>query len=280
MKPYRHIHGFLQLFVCGLGLCSVVPVMAAAIQKLPASDEQLRQLAKLPENSIANLISLPIQNNFDFGIGPAKAMRYTLNVQQVIPFSLNDDWNLITRTIVPFIHADNTGLPGDKNRSGLGDITQSFFVSPQKPVGGWIMGGGPVFRYPTAADSALGIKKWSAGPTAIFIRQDDSSTYGGLFNHLWSFAGSGRRKPLNLTFMQPVVAYNFKTATTIAMSSETLYDWRNDQWTVPLNITVAQMFRIGAQPLRVAIGPRVYVERPAGGPDWGMRFQIIFPFPK
>lgn len=257
-----------------------------AAEPAPADDvatdvdkPELQRLAKMLENPIANLINVPIQNNWDFGIGPAKAMRYTLNVQPVIPFTVNQDWNLITRTIVPFIHAESPTV-GGPDKSGLGDITQSFFLSPQKPVGGWIVGGGPVFRYPSATDSALGGEKWGAGPTAIFIRQDGGFTYGGLVNHLWDFAGESGRSDLNQTFIQPVVAYGFKSATTLAVSSEALYDWPSVQWTVPVNLTVAQMFRIGNQPVRVAIGGRIYAERPSGGPDWGMRFQVVFPFPK
>jgi len=106
---------------------------------------------------------VPLQSNWDFSIGPAHAMRYLLNVQPVIPFSLTAEWNLITRTIVPFIHAESPVAWGS-TRSGLGDILQSFFFSPSKPINGWILGAGPVFLYPSATDKALGGEKWGAGP--------------------------------------------------------------------------------------------------------------------
>src|SRR5262249_10842411 len=102
-----------------------------------------------------------------FGIGRADAMRYTLKVQPVIPISLGKEWNLITRTIVPFIHAESP-IPGGDGAGGIGDIEQSFFLSPKEPLAGWILGAGPVFLYPTASDDALGSGKWGAGPTAVY----------------------------------------------------------------------------------------------------------------
>lgn len=248
----------------------------------PNPQQDLAALAKMLENPIAKLVQVPIQNNFDFGIGPANAMRYTLNVQPVIPFTLSEDWNLITRTIVPFIYAEKTGTgdPEDKDRAGLSDITQSFFFSPVKPVGGWILGAGPVLRYPSATDSFLGGEKWGAGPTAVALQQNAGWTYGGLVNHLWDYAGESSRGRLNQTFIQPFVARGIGPGATVALSSEMLYDWPSGQWTVPVNLTFAKMFRFGKQPVRIAVGGRVYAERPPGGPDWGLRFQLIFPFPR
>lgn len=272
MKP------FFQLLVA-LSLLALPLRAYPADDALPTqSSEQLR-LAKLLENPVANLISLPIQNNWDFGIGPRDALRYTLNVQPVIPVTLSKNWNLITRTIVPYIYQQApTALSQD--HSGLGDMTQSFFLSPSKPVAGLILGVGPVFRYPSASNSELGGEKWGTGPTLLVIRQDKSWTYGGLVNHIWSFAGPSDRRNVNATFIQPVVAYNFKTATTISLASESLYDWEGAEWTIPIQIGVAQMLKFGKQPVRLAFALRSYVQRPAGGPDWGTRFQITFPFPK
>ena len=237
-------------------------------------------LAKKLQNPVANLISVPMQSNWDFGIGPAHAMRYLLNVQPVIPFSLTAEWNLITRTIVPFIHAESPVTWGS-DAGGLGDIVQSFFLSPKAPTsGGWILGAGPVFLYPSASDDALGAEKWGAGPTAVFLKQDSGWTYGLLANHIWSFAGKSSRADVSTTFLQPFVSYTTKTYTTFGLNTESTYDWENKRWIVPLNATVAQMLKIGGQPIQLQLGGRVYADRPDGGPNWGLRFAVTFLFPK
>jgi len=146
---------------------------AAPTGGTPQGDQktEMQRLAKML-NPVAKLISVPIQSNWDFGIGPANAMRYTLNVQPVIPFTMNEDRNLITRTIIPYIYAESP-TPDGKSKSSLSDITQSFFFSPSKSVNGFILEAVLVLRYPTATDSALGGEKWSAGPTGLVFRPMD-----------------------------------------------------------------------------------------------------------
>jgi hypothetical protein len=236
------------------------------------------ELAKKLQNPVASLISVPLQSNWDFGIGSANAMRYTLNVQPVIPFSLNAEWNLITRTIIPVIHAESP-VAGGSDAGGLGDTVQSFFFSPKEPVGGWILAAGPVALWPTATDSALGSGKWGAGPTVLALRQEHGWTYGALANHIWSYAGWGDRN-VNATFLQPFVSYTTKTYTTFGLNTESTYDWEQSQWTVPINVLLSQLVKIGGKPVQFQVGYRYYAEKPDGGPDWGLRFTVTFLFPK
>ena len=246
----------------------------------PSDAANAAELAKKLQNPIASLISVPIQNNWDFGIGPADAMRYTVNIQPVIPFSLTTDWNLITRTILPVIYAESP-VPGGDNTAGLGDIVQSVFFSPKAPTsGGWIWGVGPVFLYPSATDDALGAEKFGLGPTAVVLKQQHGWTYGMLVNHIWSVAGNGSRDEVNATFIQPFVSYTTKTFTTFGVNTETTYDWEHEQGTVPLNWTVQQLLKIGPQPIAVQLGVRYYAEKPEGGPDWGLRFAMTLLFPQ
>jgi len=236
------------------------------------------ELAKATVNPVAAVITVPIQNNWDFGIGAADAMRYTANVQPVIPIALDKDWNVIVRTIMPLIYAESP-QPGGSDRNGLGDILQSFFLSPQKPVNGWILGAGPAMLYPTATDSALGAGKWAAGPTVVALRQEKGFTYGILANQLWTYAGWGNQE-VNATFLQPMFGYTTRTLTTFLVNTETTYDWHVGQATVPLNFMATQLLKIGRQPLALQLGYRYYVEKPDGGPDWGLRFQVTFLYPK
>ena len=238
------------------------------------------ELAKKLQNPIADLISVPVQNNWDFGIGAADAMRYTVNIQPVIPVSLTHDWNLIIRTILPVIYAESP-VPGGDTKAGLGDITQSFFLSPKAPTsGGWIWGVGPVFLYPSATERALGAEKLGLGPTAVVLKQEHGWTYGLLLNHIWSVAGPSSRDEVNATFMQPFLTYTTKSFTTFGINTETTYDWEHQQGTVPINWFAQQLLKIDKLPIAFQLGVRYYAEKPEGGPDWGLRFVTTLLFPK
>jgi hypothetical protein len=236
------------------------------------------ELAKKLQNPIASLISVPLQNNFDFGAGPkGDGFQYKLNIQPVIPFSLSKDWNLITRAILPVVYQEN--IIGTSSQSGLSDLTESLFFSPKKDFHGWIWGAGPVFLFPTATHDLLGTEKWGAGPTAVFLKQEHGFTYGMLVNHIWSYAGESDRANFNSTFLQPFLSYTSRTQTTFALNTESTYDWTHEQWTVPLNLSVKQLVKIGGAPVQFEFGGRYYAERPVNGPDWGLRFTVTFLFP-
>ena len=236
------------------------------------------ELVKQTLNPVASLVSVPDQNNWDFGIGPANAMRFTANIQPVIPVTLNKDFNLIIRTIMPMIYAESP-VKGGNDHSGMGDITQSFFISPKEPIGGWIVGAGPVFYYPFATDPALGAGQWGAGPTFVVLQQKKGWTYGMLANHIWSFTG-WTDQTVNATYLQPFLSYSTKTYTTFTVNTESTYNWQAGEATVPLNFTVTQLLKIGKQPISFQLGYRYYAQRPVNGPDWGLRFAITLLFPK
>ena len=183
-------------------------------------------------NPVASLISVPLQYNYDGNYGPDDdGSKSLLNIQPVWPFSLGEKWNLITRTIVPIV-AQHEIRPGT-DESGVGDILQSFFFSPKAPVGGWILAIGPAILYPSASDDVLGGEKWGAGPTALALKQTQGWTYGLLTNHVVSFAGEDDRADISSTFLQPFLTYVTKTRTTLALNTESTYDWENEQWSVP-----------------------------------------------
>jgi hypothetical protein len=243
-----------------------------------ATGDQAVELAKQLQNPVASLISVPFQNNFDFNLGPNNdGFKYTLNFQPVIPVSLSKDLNLIIRTIVPII-SQNDVIPGT-SQSGLGDIVQSLFFSPKKPVGGLILGFGPVFLWPSGTNDFLGSEKWGAGPTGLVLKQTGGWTYGLLFNHLWSYAGNDQRDYVSATFLQPFISYTTKTKTTFGVNTESTYDWHNSQWTVPINVSVSQLLKVGKVPVQFALGAKVYADGPSGAPDWGLRFVLTPLFP-
>ena len=238
------------------------------------------ELAMKLQNPISNLISVPFQSNFDFGAGPkGDGFQYKLNIQPVVPFSISKDWNLITRMILPVISQHN--IIGTSSQSGLSDTVLSFFFSPKAPTsGGWIWGAGPVLLLPTATNNLLGAEKSGAGPTAVVLKQDGGWTYGALANHILSYNGTSSRQSVNSTFLQPFVSYTTTQQTSYDVSTESSYDWANHQWTVPLLFTVAQLVTIGETPVQFQLGARYYAEKPANGPEWGLRFGVVLLFPK
>jgi hypothetical protein len=259
---------------------TLTPKYAAEAPSAPAGGSDSVELAKKLSNPVASLISLPLQFNYDEGYGPKDAYKLTLNMQPVVPLTLNEEWNLIVRTIVPVVYQDSLA-DGIDSKFGLGDTVQSFFFSPKAPTsGGWIWGVGPVFLWPTSTDEILGGEKWGAGPTGLILKQEKGFTYGVLANHIWSYAGDSNRSEVNATFIQPFIAYTWPTATTINFNTESTYDWTNDQWTIPLNLSISQLVKFGKQPVQFAIGPRYWAESPDGGPEWGARFTLTFLFPR
>jgi len=242
--------------------------------------EEAAELAKKLSNPVAALISVPFQNNFELGGGPNDdGFRYLLNFQPVIPVSLNTNWNLISRTIVPVISQKD--MIGTSSQSGLSDILQSCFVSPKEPgPGGWIWGAGPVFLLPTATDDLLGQEKFGLGPTVVVLKQEHGWTYGALVNHVWSVVGNDNRDDVSSTFLQPFLAYTTKKQTTFTLNTESTYDWEHSQWTVPINAMAAQLVKVGKMPMQFQIGGKYYAEGPSTAPQWGIRFAVIFLFPK
>lgn len=260
-----------------------VAVLAASVHTLraeAATYDAETDLAMQLVNPVASLISLPLQNNFDWGAGPdGDGFQYRLNIQPVIPFTLNDDWNLISRTILPYIYQEN--IFGTTSQSGLSDILQSLFFSPRRPAAnGIIWGAGPVLLLPTATNNLLGTEKWGAGPTAVALRQANGWTVGMLANHIWSYAGKNHRQDINATFLQPFLTYTTGTHTTFSLNVESSYDWKNSQWTVPVNTGVSQLLLIRGSPISFQFGVRYYATAPDNGPDWGLRFTVTLLWPR
>lgn len=243
--------------------------------------ESQEELAKAAQNPVAKLISVPFQNNFNFGVGPNDVCQYILNIQPVIPISLSEDWNLITRTIMPIINQPSPA-PGIPNASGLGDINPTFFLSPAKP-GHLIWGVGPTFTFPTATDSLLGNGRWCAGPAAVALTMQGHWVIGVLANQQWSFAGWGS-KDVSAMLVQPFVNYNLPHGWYLASAPIITANWKADsdnRWTVPIGGGIGKIQRFGKLPLNFQLQAFYNVETPKDmGADWQLRFQVQFLFPK
>ncbi len=262
--------------------CSIVSFLIAMsfLSPLSVYADTDAELAKKLANPISSLISVPFQYNYDENYGvDDDGSKHFVNIQPVIPFSITDDLNVISRTILPLISQDN--LPSGSSESGIGDVLQSFFISPKEPTsGGLIWGLGPAIDLPTASDETLGGEKWAIGPTFVGLKQEGHWTYGVLMNQLWSFAGESDRSDINSTYLQPFLSYITDTHTTISLNSESTYNWQDDHWNAPVNLIVNQLFKVGEQRMQFGVGPRYWIDSPdAGAEGWGVRavFTLLFP---
>jgi hypothetical protein len=276
--------GELFSFETRLGKSSTIPAASggesSAMQQTPPNTPaDAQELAKRLSNPVASLISFPLQSNFDFGMGTGSGWRYTLNFQPVIPIALSPNWNMISRTIIPIIHQGNVTGP-NTSQSGLGDIVQSLFFSPNKSEP-FIWAVGPVLLLPTATNASLGAQKWGVGPTALVLKQEKGWTYGVLANHIWSVAGKSNRGDVSATFVQPFLSYGNKQAWTYAFNTESIYDWTSNSWSIPINPSISKLVRFGKQPVSFAGGVKCWVTTPTGGPDnCSLRITVTALFPK
>ncbi len=252
-------------------LASVLPSIAVAQDAASASNAD--ELAKKLSNPVAALISVPFQLNYDDGYADGGS-RITLNIQPVVPFVLNAKWNLISRTILPIISQEGSG---DRS-TGIGDLTQSLFFSPNEKAGGWMWGAGPVVHVPIGAD-AFTADQWGVGPTAVVVMQSGPWSYGALANHKWGVSGNSGPDE-SVTFLQPFVSKGLGKGVTATANLESTYDWTEDQWTVPLNLQMSKVTKLGAQRASLFGGGRVYLAAPDGGPDWGLRAGLTLIYPK
>ena len=255
--------------------------IAAFSHAVRAEDKGTQDLAKAAQNPVASMISLPFQNNTNFGVGPGDDTQNILNIQPVIPVKLSENWNLITRTIAPVIYQPEL-VPGTGSEFGLGDINMTLFLSPAKP-GKLIWGIGPALSFPTATDTVLGTDKWSAGPSAVALTMQGPWVVGGLASNLWSYAGDDDRSDVNQFLFQYFINYNLPKGWYVSSAPIITANWEADsgnQWTVPFGGGVGKIFKIGKQPLNAQVQAFYNVEKPDNGPDWSLRLQLQFLFPK
>jgi hypothetical protein len=241
-------------------------------------ENETTELARAAQNPVANMISLPFQNNTDFNFGPKDKTLSTTNIQPVIPFELNDDWNLITRTIIPIVSQPEI-KSGEGRETGLGDTTFTAFLSPQDS-GEWIWGAGPVALIPTNTDDRLGADEWGAGASAVVLTIQGPWVAGSLFSNVWDIDGD---TDINFFTWQYFVNYNMDDGWYLTSSPIVTANWEadsDDKWTVPVGGGFGKIFRLGEQPMNASFQYFYNVEKPDLVGDWTLRMQLQFMFPR
>ncbi len=261
------------------------PAEYVASDKAFTAEEALA-LAKKSQNPISNMRSFKFQNNTNLGMGPDDSTQNMFNVMPVLPFQLNDDILVISRTIIPVVSQPSLLTPADEGRvNGIGDTSAQFFFSPMdtSSTGGTVWGVGPAFVLPTATDDSLGHEKWAAGISGILLAQPGRWVYGGVVSNVWSFAGSGD-KDTNLLTLQYFINYNFDDGWYALTSPIMTADWEADsdhRWTVPIGGGFGRLFKIGSQPVTAQVSAYKNVITPDDyGPDWQVRAMMMWMFPR
>ena len=255
-----------------------------ATEQTPAAATNADALRKATQNPVASLISVPVQNNSNFGVNPGNRTQDVLNIQPVVPVDLSKDWNLVIRWISPIVWQPLPNQPSTPETGvyGLGDMQPTFFLVPKK-TGKLIWGGGPILQLPTATNKALGQGKLGIGPAVVLLTQPGHWTIGMLANNVWSVAGSGGRPDVNQFLLQYFINYNLKKGWYLTSAPILTANWRassGNAWTVPFGGGVGRIMKLGFQPVNLSAtfyGNAVY---PAGSSSWNMRLQIAFLFPK
>jgi hypothetical protein len=294
----KQLRGFvlLTLLMTGAGFAQDTPVgtpvKPGAGKPTDAKEEPAKPTAenadalrKAAQNPVASLISVPVQNNNNFGIQPGDRTQDVLNIQPVIPMKLSENWNLIARIITPIIYQPLppvVGQPTEQGAFGFGDINPTFFFSPSKPHK-IIWGLGPAFVLPTATNPFLGQGKWSMGPGLVVLTQPGKWTLGFLTNNVWSVGGQSDRVNVDQFLFQYFINYNLQKGWYLTWQPTLTANWQVDspnRWLVPVGGGVGRIMRLGFQPVNLTLQFYGNAVHPPGASPWGMRMQIAFLFPK
>ena len=298
-KPRRRVLLWAGLLLCTASLSAQDPAVSFAPEeaqggpKPTATADDTAALAKATQNPVASLISVPFQNNTNFGVGPYNRTQDVLNVQPVIPIQISEKWMLISRTIQPIVWqpAPSANAGG---QYGFGDMNPTFFFSPAKP-GKLIWGFGPAIVLPTATSAVLGQGKLSFGPSAVALVQPGHWTIGALVNNVFSVAGSPHRPYVNQMLLQYFINYNLKKGWYLTSAPIITANWRskgsgeastgNDTtggsvWTIPFGGGAGRIMRLGYQPVNISVNFYGNAVHPPGASSWGMRLQIALLYPK
>ena len=249
-----------------------------AQQKKISSVAGAQKLALALANPVANLISVPFQNNTVWGIGENNGSQNVLNIQPVIPIGLTKGINMINRIIVPVISQFNV-TPDGTSQNALADIQYSIFFSPK--VSKVIWGVGPIMSIPTATNTYLGSGRFSIGPTGVLLYQTNGWTMGALINQFWSVGGNPDRGNQTQGYLQPFLGYSWKTGGGFTLNAEMTQNWKVKRTQTYMNLVFSGLTKLGKFPVQFAVGPRIPI---AALPDlkgyFGVRAVMTFLFPK
>ena len=259
-------------------VCFLLSFGAFSQEETPKAGASAQELADKMANPVASLISVPLQNNITYGIGPYNGIKYQINIQPVIPFKLSENMNLITRYILPVV--DQQDITGENNHEfGLSDATVTAFFAPKTK--GIILGVGPAFLVPTATEKFLGTEKFGIGPSVLVMHQGKGLSIGFLANQIWSVAGNANRTDFNQFYTQIFLTHSYKSGASLGITSEITQNWQGNTTLITISPNVGAITKLGSQTMQFAVMPLIpVVGHSSIRPDWGLRTVVSFIFPQ
>ena len=271
----RRNRNFLLAII--LTVILALPKVAVAGEGGELSESKTDKLIQDAQNPIANLVSVPFQNNFNLGFGPKDDLQYVMNLQPVMPIHLPEDWILIVRHILPIM-----SQPWPLARGGIGDLTtETFVTTPQ--FGPYMFGIGPAIEFPTASYEELGGGKFAAGPGLVAVYMKGKIMGGALLNNLWSFTGNPKRDDLSVMTFQPFVCYNLPKGWYLSSAPIMTANWyadKKDRWTLPLGGGLGKLVILDKMPVNITVQGLYNVIKPSYQADWDIRLNIQLLFPE
>lgn len=273
----KHLLSFKSKVVLSL-VCFLLSLNVVAQETPPKAGSTAQELADKLANPVASLISVPFQNNINYGIGPYNGSKYTINFQPVIPFKLSENLNLITRYVIPIV--DQRDITGENTHQfGLSDATVTAFFAPKSKK--LIYGFGPAFLVPTATDKLLGTEKFGIGPSVLLMHQGKGLSVGFIANQIWSVAGNKDRTDFNEFYTQIFLSHSYKSGASLGINAEITQNWQGNTTMVSLNPSIGAVTKLGSQVVQFAVSPLIPIVGPKElRPDWGLRVVLAFVFPE
>jgi len=261
-----------------LGIVHFLIGLSAFAQEEPKAGASAQELADKLANPVASLISVPLQNNLTYGIGPYNGSKYQINIQPVIPFKLSENLNLITRYILPVVDQQDV-IAENSHEFGLSDATVTAFFAPKTK--GIILGVGPAFLVPTATEKFLGTEKFGVGPSVLVMHQGKGLSIGFIANQIWSVAGNENRADFNQFYTQIFLTHSYKSGASLGITSEITQNWEGNTTLITLSPNVGAITKLGGQTMQFAVMPLIPIVGNSDiRPDWGLRAVVAFVFPQ
>ena len=273
LVPYATVLG---LFLSTFPAAPAQAQQASTPAQSPPSVMTAQELAISVHNPFEDFVKVPIQSTTGFQVGHNHNAGDSLNIEPLVPFSLNADWDLFARPSLSV-----TYLPSPHEQLGLEDLQTSFVLTPAKGTT-WIWGVGPIIQFPTASSKELGTGRWSAGPTAALVYLEGPWSNYVLAYQLLSFAGNRDRGSVNQTYIEPEISYSFESGWSVDCDPAITHDWTADAasaWTIPIGADIGKAFQMGSQDLGLQVGAYDLLKRPDGAPQWIARMSVTFLFP-